>query len=306
MTHPYAAGAILSTVEDLFKWQQALQSYKLVKKETLDKAYSKYRLTDGKDSNYGYGWRMGFIQESQNIWHGGLIHGFMSMAMYLPNEDVYVAVLTNSDCNSPELVAAKLAAIAIGKPYDYQEITIADSVLQSYAGIYENGIGDQRIIRVSGGKLYSQRVRNPKVEVKAFKEDHFFFDDQTVTMVFGKNEKGQVEKLTMKSRDGNEVWNKSDNPVQALTEIKVDEKILETYTGEYEVTPDFTFIISREQDRLFLLATGQEKLEIFAEATNKFFLKVNDAQLEFVSEAGKVTKAILKQSGRMTGAKKIK
>ena len=44
---------------------------------------------------------------------------------------------------------------------------------------------------------------------------------------------------------------------------------------------------------------------MFAETENKFFLKVNDAQLEFVKdESGKVTKAILNQGGRTTDAKK--
>lgn len=138
MTRPYAAGAILSTVEDLFKWNNAVQSYKLVKKETLEKAFTRYKLVNGKESNYGYGWRFGFIQQSPSIWHGGLIPGFFTMAMYLPKEDVYVVVLSNCNCNSPEIVTAKLAAIAIGKPYDYTEITIANPVLQTYAGVYEN------------------------------------------------------------------------------------------------------------------------------------------------------------------------
>jgi CubicO group peptidase (beta-lactamase class C family) len=40
MTQPYAAGSIQSTVEDLFKWNQAIQSHKLLKKETLDKAFT--------------------------------------------------------------------------------------------------------------------------------------------------------------------------------------------------------------------------------------------------------------------------
>jgi hypothetical protein len=87
----------------------------------------------------------------------------------------------------------------------------------------------------------------------------------------------------------------------------VDEKILETYVGEYEINPQFIFSITKEQDRLFLKATGQEKLEIFAEAENKFFLKVNGAQLEFVKDdSGKVIKAILTQGNRQTDAKKVK
>ena len=78
------------------------------------------------------------------------------------------------------------------------------------------------------------------------------------------------------------------------------------YTGEYEVSPQFSFTVTKEKDRLFLQATGQEKLEMFAETNNKFFLKVNDAQLEFVNESGKITKVILKQGGRTTDAMKIK
>ena len=54
-------------------------------------------------------------------------------------------------------------------------------------------------------------------------------------------------------------------------------------------------------------ATGQEKFEIYPVAENKFFLKVNNAQIEFVEDdSGSITKAILNQNGRQTDAKKIK
>ena len=306
MTQPYAAGSILSSVEDLFKWQQAVQSYKLVKKETLEKAFTRYKLVNGKESNYGYGWRFGFIQQSPSIWHGGLIQGFMTMAMYLPKEDVYVVVLSNCDCNSVDIVTAKLAAVAIGKPYSSREITVANSILQTYAGVYENENGDQRVISIADGKLYSQIGRNQKIAAKAFEKDKFFFDDPMITMEFSGNKSGKSDKLTIHSRSGNEVWNKSDKAVVTQAEIKVDEKILEMYTGQYEVTPHFGFTITRENDRLFLQATGQEKLEMFAETNNKFFLKVNDAGFEFVNESGKITKVMLKQGGRTTDAIKIK
>ncbi len=306
MTQPFAAGSILSTIEDLFKWQQAVQLYKLVKKETLEKAFTRYKLADGKEINYGYGWRFGFIQQSPSIWHGGLINGFKTMAMYLPKEDVYVVVLSNCDCSSPETVTAKLAAVAIGKPYTDKEITLTNSILQTYAGVYENENGDQRIISVADGKLYSQLGRNRKINAKAFKKDNFFFDDPMITMEFSGNKSGNIERLTIYSSSGSEVWNRSDKPVITQVEIKPDENILEMYTGEYEVSPHFSFTITKEKERLFLQATGQEKLEMFAETNKKFFLKVNDAQLEFVNESGKITKVILKQGGRTTDAMKIK
>jgi hypothetical protein len=48
----------------------------------------------------------------------------MSMAIYLPKEDVFVAVFSNCDCKSPADVTAKLAALAIGKPYDHKAIPV--------------------------------------------------------------------------------------------------------------------------------------------------------------------------------------
>ena len=164
-----------------------------------------------------------------------------------------------------EILAEKLSAIAIGKPYAYKEITIADSVLQTYAGVYENENGDQFVISVSGGRLYSQRGRGPEVQVKAFKKEHFFFDDPMITMEFPGNKSGKAERLIIHSRTTNELWTRSDKPVLTQTELKVDQKILESYTGEYEVSPQFSFTVTNEKDRLFIQATGQPKLEMFSE-----------------------------------------
>jgi hypothetical protein len=308
MTQPYAAGAIQSTVEDLFKWHQAVISHKLVKKETLDKALTRYILSDGKETNYGYGWRLGYIQGSPSIWHGGLINGFITMQMYLPKEDVFVAVFTNCECNSPVDLTAKLAALAIGQPYETKAMPVTEAALQNYTGVYENDKGQVRAFTVSEGQLLAQSGRGPQTPVTAYQKDKFFFnDDAMVTMEFIRNNKGEVDKLILRSRTAIEVWNKTNKPVPNPDGIKLDPKILDRYVGVYELNPNFTMEVTREQDRMFIQATKQEKLEMFAEAENKFFLKVTDAQLEFVSDAsGKVIKVLLSQNGRQNEAKKIK
>jgi hypothetical protein len=46
---------------------------------------------------------------------------------------------------------------------------------------------------------------------------------------------------------------------------------------------------------------------MFAESETKFFLKVNDAQLEFVKDdSGAIRKAVISQGGRTTDAKKVR
>jgi CubicO group peptidase (beta-lactamase class C family) len=306
MTHPYAAGAIQSTVEDLFKWNQAVHGYKLIKKETLDKALTRYRLANGKETAYGYGWRLGYVYESPSQWHAGLINGFMTMELYLPKEDVFVAVFSNCEGKSPEVAASRLAALAAGKVFEYKEVPVATALLEGYVGVYESQKGLQRIITTSENKLYSQLGRGPRSNVKAYAKDEFFFENNAlVTIGFARNKKGKIESLTSKNLSGNEVWTKTNKPIPAENGIKVDSQLLEAYVGYYEITPEFAFSVTKDQDKLFLQAPEQEKLELFAETPSKFFLKVNDAQLEFVKDSlGNVTKAILNQGGRQAEAKR--
>jgi len=308
MTHVYSAGAIQSTVEDLFKWHQAVHAYKLVKKENLDKAFTRYKLTDGKETDYGYGWRLGYVYESSSIWHGGGIEGFGTTEIYLPKEDVFVAVFSNCDCNYPRDIASRLAALAVGRPYEYIELPVENTILQEYTGVYENQKSQPRIISVSENKLFSQLGRGPKYNVKAYLKDKFFFDNDAMqTIEFSRNKKAKIEKLTTKKLYGNEIWNKTNKSIPDSNGIKVDEKILETYVGEYEIPSVFTFSVTKEQNRLFIQGTGQDKIEMFADTETKFFVKVNDAELEFIKDnSGKITKAILNQGGRQSDAQKIK
>lgn len=89
--------------------------------------------------------------------------------------------------------------------------------------------------------------------------------------------------------------------------IKLDDAVLEQYTGTYELTPDFMIMVTRQGNQLYTQATGQSSFPIFPESERKFFLKVVEAQLEFVKDAnGAVTQAILYQGGQTIPAKKIK
>lgn len=308
MTQPYAAGAIQSTVEDLYKWNKAVHSNKLITKQSLDRALTPFKLASGEETKYGYGWRFGYVQESPSLWHGGMINGFIAMAMYLPNEDVFVAVLSNCDCNSPEDVTAKLAALAIGNPYEYKAISVEENVMKEYVGVYENDKGLLRVVTVSENQLFSQMGRGPKSKLTSYSRDKFVFDDDVmVSLEFKRSTSGAIEKVVSKSRTGKGNWIKTDKPMPSTDGIKLYPEFLQLYVGEYEVTPEFTFVVTRENDRLFVEPTGQEVFEIFAETPTKFFLKINDAQLEFIrDEDNKVTKAILTQGGRATDAKKIK
>jgi CubicO group peptidase (beta-lactamase class C family) len=305
---PYAAGSLMSTVDDLFKWNQALQSGKLLKKETLELAFTPGKLNDGTQMTYGYGWDMGNLQGSPVIAHGGGIHGFISYAIWLPQENVVVVLLQNRTGSAPEDLAHQMAAMTIGKPFDFKEITVAESTLQEFAGVFENKDGVKRAIFLDDGKLFSQRFGATQFQIIPFASDKFFFENSLTQIEFKRDAQGKVVAAIFKTATGlPEEMKLTNEPLPEKTrEIQLPEEILKRYVGRYELMPGFELTFTLEEGKLMTQATGQPKFEIFAESDTKFFLKVTEASVEFLlDESGKVNALILRQSGQEIRAPKL-
>lgn len=82
------------------------------------------------------------------------------------------------------------------------------------------------------------------------------------------------------------------------TEVKVSSDALNQYVGSYQMRPGVYMTITVSGDQLASQLTGQESAPLFAEANDKFFLKVVDAELDFVRDpGGKVSSLVLHQDG---------
>lgn len=140
MSLVYGAGALRSTVADLYKWHKALYEGKLLKKDTFLKAIQSYKLADGKSIEYGYG----FFNKSEyginSIGHGGAIDGFRALEMYYPEKDVFIALLCNSDRENIERLYQALAAIVLDIKTipDLNEVKLSRETLSRYVGTYKN------------------------------------------------------------------------------------------------------------------------------------------------------------------------
>jgi CubicO group peptidase (beta-lactamase class C family) len=302
LTQPFSAGSIMSNVDDLFTWNQAIKSNKLVKKETIQKAFTNYTLNNGKSTNYGYGWFLSEIYGSPTIEHSGGIFGYATNGIYLPKEDVYVAVLSNCDCNPPADVSMQIAALVIGKPFAKDsKIKLDEEYAKSLTGVYEFDDGATRMITFDNGYLYSQRSGSPKFKLFALDKQNFAFENDPATYQF----KSDGKELLFKNRNVSAKGTKSDKPLPTHNEIQVSADILKQYVGVYEFTPTFGMTITFEDGHLMEQATGQQKFEIFPESQTKFFLKVVDAQIEFVAETeNKFDTLYLYQGGRKLPAKR--
>jgi CubicO group peptidase (beta-lactamase class C family) len=159
MTLPYAAGALLSTVDDLAKWNQALYGTKLLSQASLDKWWKPFSLKSGESTHYGYGWTVSSYEGHRVVGHGGGINGFTCHLLRMPEDRVFVAVLTNrsDEKANPAVVARKLAAAAVGKPVDEPTVALEPAVLANHAGLYRTSSGARYLVTLEAGKLLLRR-----------------------------------------------------------------------------------------------------------------------------------------------------
>ena len=309
MTQPHAAGSLVSTIDDLAKWDASLVAGTLLKRGSIQKMATPYTLKDGSRTMYGYGLQIGTLRGREAVEHGGGINGFSTHALSLPGEGIYVVVLTNSDApkTSPGYLAKRLAAMALGSPFpDRTSITVDPTVLARYAGVYEGKTG-RRTVSVEGGKVYTQRGGGPKAEARPYSPTGFFFDKSLTHLAFEVGADGRATTMLVYV-DGGEtperVARTSDVPATPEA-VRVNPSIYDAYVGEYELGPNFILTVTRDGDRLVTQATGQQKIEIFPLSETEFFPKVMEARITFVKGPdGKVTELVLRQNGRETTAKR--
>lgn len=110
---PFSSGSLMSTAGDMLKWQNALNQNLLLSPEETRKAFNKYKLNNGEEFGYGYGWHIKEINGVPTREHGGSIFGFKTMGVYIPGEDIYVIGLSNCDCHSPTKITGDIAAMAL-------------------------------------------------------------------------------------------------------------------------------------------------------------------------------------------------
>ncbi|MBS1797618.1 MAG: beta-lactamase family protein [Acidobacteria bacterium] len=95
LTDLFAAGAIVSTIDDLTKWDAAWRGDTLLKKSSRAEAWKPFVLNDGKPYPYGFGWNVTEFRGHRLIGHSGSTAGFNSQIWRLTDDDLSVIVLTN-------------------------------------------------------------------------------------------------------------------------------------------------------------------------------------------------------------------
>ncbi len=102
----YAAGGLYSTVEDLYRWDQALYTTDLVSAQTLEMMFTSYMPVprEGWDGGYGYGWMVGKYENRMMTYHNGMVSGFTATIRRWPDDRLTVIILSNmEDAPTPDI-----------------------------------------------------------------------------------------------------------------------------------------------------------------------------------------------------------
>ena len=205
MSQPYAAGSLLSTVNDLAIWNRAISEGKILRKETWAKAFTPATLAEGSKTRYGHGFMFDPFNGTQSIHHGGGINGFLTHAVRLPQEDIYVAILTNTRARGGLHVtlSQRIAALAMGKPFpDQPAITLDDAALDRHIGIYKIDEKTSRNVFRDGNQLFSQRTGGQRVALAPASATDFFNPESLVSVRFESDTGGETMRAVFRQATG--------------------------------------------------------------------------------------------------------
>tara|TARA_R110000787_G_scaffold108621_1_gene217005 strand:+ start:1175 stop:3118 length:1944 start_codon:yes stop_codon:yes gene_type:complete len=146
-TTAYAAGAIYATVEDLFLWDQALQTEALLPKKYRDLLFEKHSIDSDEGGHYGYGWELknkpiGNTSETvETVGHSGSISSFRSLFTRIPSTNSTIILLNNTNRAFFMSFTTAITGILLDKPYDLPLIPLAQFMIKTIEseGI-DNGI----------------------------------------------------------------------------------------------------------------------------------------------------------------------
>jgi CubicO group peptidase (beta-lactamase class C family) len=309
------AGALYSTVEDLFRWNEAVFGGKVLPAASLKAAWTPVKISDDTgddpDQGYGYGWFISKLRGQREISHGGGLNGFICFLMRLPRENFTVVVLANCEPPAPNVDPSNLGHL-VAQFYNWDRLAprstqkannnVSPTAFDSIVGRYDYGGVVMNITR-EGNHVYAQLGEQPRCEIFPKSATEFFWKVVEAQVKFVKDSNGKVTKA-VHLQNGHTL----DAPrLEEIVEIKVDPSSYDAFAGKYDYGDGQSIMtVTREGDHLFAQLTGQPKYEILPMSPTKFFWKIVDAQVEFVKgDSGKVQKAIHHQSGHTFEAPKL-
>ncbi|WP_299174733.1 serine hydrolase [uncultured Brevundimonas sp.] len=179
MTVPSAAGALVSTVDDLHRFMRALAQGSALGHEGFRQMTTPTEVPEGPTDSYGLGMYVWTVRGQNLVGHTGQINGFASALIYLPSQDVTIVALANDEGLDAQTLGRRLAAIVLGDPYDVvAPQPLSEAEMLALVGTYQHD-QEVRTLLVRDGILFARRDQGTDIplQMSANGRLHFVPDD---------------------------------------------------------------------------------------------------------------------------------
>jgi D-alanyl-D-alanine carboxypeptidase len=194
-----ADGSVLTTLNDMAKWNEALDKQKILSKEMYNAWWTPIQLKDGTSFPYGLGWIIGSINHHKHIEHAGQWQGFRSQISRFPDDKFTVVVLMNSNHVDPVFIAQEVTGIYkpnLSPPHE-KSVQVLQSTLDRYVGTYKQALLniEIKIEATKNNELIMSSGTN-KIRFLPFNETSFYTPNGAMTLTFSVDTQQHVVSLT--------------------------------------------------------------------------------------------------------------
>jgi len=154
-------GGMYSTADDLYLWDMALNSNKLINKDALDEAFSSIILNDGTISSYGYGWMIEYVNNYKSVFHTGGLAGFRTnVHKDLKNNNTIILLSNNGNANALKYISRSIQDILCKTSINEYKFPVSlklfkisqnqniEQVINAYREIEKNNNGEYDVSEV--------------------------------------------------------------------------------------------------------------------------------------------------------------
>lgn len=186
-------GGLVSTVGDLYAWDRALYTDRLVSRHLME------MMAGRSTTGLACGWRASALFQRRVVWHDGGIEGFTAGLYRFVDDRACVILLSNLEHAWERQIGQTLAAILLGQPYSIPEgrvvAAVARSALPDYEGTYRFSSDFEASITRVDDRLFFRATRQPRFEIFPAARDRFFMNSSPAELSFTRGRRGEVTHL---------------------------------------------------------------------------------------------------------------
>lgn len=228
-SNAYASGAIYSTVDDMFLFDQALYSEKLLPKSLLDLAFSKQVADKDYGGYYGYGWEIvekpigNSDSKIETTSHSGSLPDYCAVFTRIPSTQTTIIILGNTGRAWLNAITQSTLAILNNETYNLPKKSVAKALFNA---INEGGI------------------EFGKIEFKNLLAENSYYVDENemnvLSYVFLQEDKAETSAsvLELAIEQFPNSFNLYDSYGEVLLNLGEKEKAIENYKKSIELNPD--------------------------------------------------------------------